>query len=131
MSKRAASGESMEAAHEGAPSPRMEPQRSHGISGKALHHGATAYPSEMQLQQVSPPHTRACHCRDVPFLIYTGPRGLGKARWVFGGRRMLCRSLHASAHGYVQEYTQHAYEHINPMRLLTMGDMLRCEGMLK
>ena len=26
--------------------------RSHGISAKALHHGATAYPSEMQLQQV-------------------------------------------------------------------------------
>ena len=61
MSKRAASGESMEAAHDdGAASPqRMEQQRSHGISSKALHHGATAYPSEMQLQQVRPPHTRS------------------------------------------------------------------------
>ena len=57
MSKRAASGESMEAAHEGAASPRVEQQRSHGISSKALHHGATAYPSEMQLQQVMPPPT--------------------------------------------------------------------------
>ena len=59
MSKRAASGESMDAAHEGAASPRMEQQRSHGISSKALPHGATAYPSEMQLQQVRrPPHIR-------------------------------------------------------------------------
>ena len=60
MSKRAASGESMDAGHDsmGAASPRMEQQRSHGISAKALHHGATAYPSEMQLQQVRrPPHT--------------------------------------------------------------------------
>lgn len=58
MSKRAASGESIEAAHDGAASPqRMEQQRSHGISSKALHHGATAYPSEMQLQQVRPTHT--------------------------------------------------------------------------
>ena len=58
MSKRAASGESVEAAHDGAASPqRMEQQRSHGISSKALHHGATAYPSEMQLQQVRAPYT--------------------------------------------------------------------------
>lgn len=51
MNKRASSGESMEPAHESATSPRSE-HRSHGISSKALHHGATAYPSEMQLQQV-------------------------------------------------------------------------------
>ena len=53
MSKRAASGESMEQRDDSVSSPRME-QRSHGIEQrKPLHHGATAYPSEMQLQQVS------------------------------------------------------------------------------
>ena len=62
MSKRATSGESMEpGGHDQSCSPRsgdaaqqgqQAQHRSHGISAKALHHGATAYPSEMQLQQV-------------------------------------------------------------------------------
>jgi len=53
MSKRAASGEPLEQRDDSVSSPRME-QRSHGIEQrKSLHHGATAYPSEMQLQQVS------------------------------------------------------------------------------
>ena len=51
MSKRASSGESMEPGDGQPGSPRGE-HRSHSISSKALHHGATAYPSEMQLQQV-------------------------------------------------------------------------------
>lgn len=63
MSKRATSGESMEpGGHDQSCSPRsgdaaqqgqQAQHRSHGISAKALHHGATAYPSEMQLQQVA------------------------------------------------------------------------------
>ena len=51
MNKRASSGESMEPGDGQPGSPRGE-HRSHSISSKALHHGATAYPSEMQLQQV-------------------------------------------------------------------------------
>ena len=51
LSKRASSGESAEPGDGQPGSPRGE-HRSHSISSKALHHGATAYPSEMQLQQV-------------------------------------------------------------------------------
>ncbi|CAK0783762.1 hypothetical protein CVIRNUC_006962 [Coccomyxa viridis] len=53
MNKRASSGESMEPGDGQPGSPRGE-HRSHSISSKALHHGATAYPSEMQLQQRYP-----------------------------------------------------------------------------
>ena len=39
--------------------------------------------------------------------------------------------IHASAHGHVREYVKRACEHIYPMSLLTMKDVLRCEDVLR